>query len=629
MFIKRWTTHSKTWLRQTGIDRRRWYAQTSTLIKETSREPVNNASTFMEFPEKVIRSPYYNRGTGLQSKTRHEWGLRGYSPPGVETLETQQARALSHLRSKSSSLEKYIFLAQLRNSNSRLFYKLVNDQFEEIAPIIYTPTVGEACQEYSNIYPFLAPPGAPDGLYLTINDLPNLKEIIQNYCEQNGREIPEITVISDGSRILGLGDLGVNGIGIPIGKLQLYVGAAGIDPRKTLPIILDFGTNNEKYLNDPFYLGLKQKRPGDKEFYDAMDQVMNALYDVFPDILVQFEDFQSEHAFGLLEKYQDHKLCFNDDIQGTGSVILAGFINALRLAQEKADIRLEDHRIVFFGAGSSAIGVGKQILAYVMRHNNLSEEEAKSMFYYVDSKGLITKDRGDKLARHKVYFARDDNQQKQWKTLSQVIDYVQPTVLIGLSGQGKTFTNTILQKMGDINKSPIIFPLSNPMTKAECTFEQAMYNTDERVIFASGTAFPPYPASSGSMVTAGQGNNMYIFPGLGLGTLVAKSKLVSDGMIFAAAEGLASTLSKQDLLQGNIYPSLARIREVSSMVAVAVCRQALEENLATDPTLLQLAQNNPSSTLDQSILKYVQDKMWDVNQEDNFKVTVAAEASSS
>ncbi|CAO3639194.1 unnamed protein product [Cunninghamella echinulata] len=594
---------------------KRWYSQANALLQETPQYSTNNIKPNLK---KAANSPYYNQGTSLSPQTRKEWNLMGHYPPGVENMENQKKRALSLLRSKTNSLEKYIFLAQLRNSNTRLLYKLINDEFEEIAPIIYTPTVGEACVEYSNIYPFLAPPGSPDGLYITINDLPNLKEIIKNYCERTGSEYPEITVISDGSRILGLGDLGVNGIGIPIGKLQLYVGAAGIDPRKTLPIILDFGTNNEKYLNDPLYLGLRQKRPDDDKFYAAMDQVMNALYDVYPDILVQFEDFQSDHAFGLLEKYQHKVLCFNDDIQGTGSVILAGFINAIRVAQEKANIQPKDHRIVFFGAGSSAIGVGKQIQAYLMHQYGMTEEEAKKVFYYVDSKGLVTKDRGDKLAQHKVYFARDDNQQQQFNSISKVIDHVQPTALIGLSGQGKAFTDDILKKMGTINKSPIIFPLSNPMTNAECTFEQAMTNTNEKVIFASGTAFPPFKNTNGKYITAGQGNNMYIFPGLGLGTLVAKSKLVSDGMIFAAAQGLSNTLSPHDIEQGAIYPSLTRIREVSIDVAVAVCKQALKENLATDPDLIKLAAEATQSSLDQSLLQYVKNRMWDVDQDHYF-----------
>ncbi|KAI8066656.1 malic enzyme [Gongronella butleri] len=604
----------KAWTLTRPLQQQRLMHRT-TVLASPHPSPVNSKA-------KLATTPYYNQSTSLPAPSRQALGLRGYHPPAVETLDLQQQRALQFLRDKKTSLDKYVFLAQLRNSNLRLFYKLVNDQFEEIAPIIYTPTVGEACMEYSNIYPFLAPPGSPDGLYITLNDLPNLKEIIRDYCAKACMDAPEITVISDGSRILGLGDLGVNGVGIPIGKLQLYVGAAGIDPRKTLPIILDFGTNNEKYLQDPLYLGLKQKRPADAAFYSAMDQVMDGIYDAFPDILVQFEDFQSDHAFGLLEKYQDKVLCFNDDIQGTGSVILAGFINAIKLAEKKSGLRPEDHRFVFFGAGSSAIGVGKQLQAYFMKQYGLSEKESSQLFYYVDSKGLITMDRGDKLAQHKVYFARQDNAGAQFKSLDAVLDYVKPTALIGLSGQGQAFSTDLLAKMGDLNAHPIVFPLSNPMTNAECTFEQAMKTTDERVIFASGTAFPPYVSNkTGRAVTAGQGNNMYIFPGLGLGTLVAKASRVSDGMIYAAAQGLASTVSPAELEQGHIYPALTRIRQVSAHVAAAVAHQAVKEGLATNPGIIDIA-NNPEPK--QSLLQYVENQMWDVNHDDHFAVAASS-----
>ncbi|ORX61943.1 malic enzyme [Hesseltinella vesiculosa] len=610
--MKRFSNNALSFSR-TLAQQRRCYTQPSSGVHSPHASAVQSS--------KALTSPYYNQSTSMPAQTRQALGLRGYHPPAVETLDHQQTRALQFLRAKTTALDKYIFLAQLRNSNLRLFYKLVNDQFEEVAPIIYTPTVGEACVEYSNIYPFLAPPGSPDGLYVTINDLPNLKEIIRSYCAKAGLDAPEITVISDGSRILGLGDLGVNGIGIPIGKLQLYVGAAGIDPRKTLPIILDFGTNNEKYLDDPLYLGLKQNRPNDEKFYASMDQVMSSIYEAFPDILVQFEDFQSDHAFGLLEKYQNKVLCFNDDIQGTGSVILSGFMNAIKLAEKKSGVLPQDHRFVFFGAGSSAIGVGKQLQAYFMNHYGLSEDQSKKMIYYVDSKGLITQDRGDKLAQHKVYFARNDNNEDQFKSLAQVLDYVKPTALIGLSAQGQAFTPDHLKQMATLNQHPIVFPLSNPMTNAECTFEQAMINTDERVIFASGTAFPSFVSKkTGQSVTAGQGNNMYIFPGLGLGCLCSKATRVSDGMIYAAAQGLANTLSPAELEQGHIYPALTRIREVSAKVAAAVTVQAVKEKLATEPRVLQLlGQPNPES----AALEYVHEQMWDVNQDDHF-ITAAA-----
>ncbi|CDS02738.1 hypothetical protein LRAMOSA00142 [Lichtheimia ramosa] len=565
-------------------------------------------------------SPYYNQGTALTQEARTQLGLRGYAPVGVENLELQKTRALNQLRSKATDLEKYTFMAQLRNSNTRLFYKLVCDDIKEIAPIIYTPTVGTACAEYSNIYPFLGPPGAADGLYVSINDLPYLKDILRNYRKNSDGTIdePEITVITDGSRILGLGDLGVGGIGIPIGKLQLYSGAAGIDPRKTLPIVLDFGTNTERYLNDPLYLGLKQKRPDDEKFYEAVDEVMKAIYEVFPNILVQFEDFSSEHAFGLLEKYQDKVFCFNDDIQGTGSVILAGFMNAVRLAKEKAGVDPKDHRIVFFGAGSSAIGVAKQILSYFMREHGLSEDEAKKIFYLVDSKGLVTLDRGDRLAQHKVYFARSDNSQAQFRTLCDVIDYVKPTALIGLSAQHQAFTKEAVGKMAANNKLPIVFPLSNPMTNAECTFQQAMEYTDYKVLFASGTAFPPVTLPSGELKYAGQGNNMYIFPGLGLGAIVAKAARVSDSMVYEAAKGLSISLLPEEIQNGNLYPELDRIREVSGEVAAAVANQAIQEGLARDPEMLEIATNYKGQEYKDRLLAYVKSHMWDVNKDSCF-----------
>ncbi|KAI7882501.1 malic enzyme [Lichtheimia hyalospora FSU 10163] len=545
-------------------------------------------------------------------------GLHGYIPVAVEDLEMQKTRALRYLRSKTTSLDKYIFMAQLRNTNVRLFYKLVCDELKEIAPIIYTPTVGEACVEYSNIYPFLGPPGAADGLYITIHDLPRIKEILHNYHRSADGSVssPDITVITDGSRILGLGDLGMGGIGIPIGKLQLYSGAAGIDPRKTLPIILDFGTNTERYLNDPLYLGLKQKRPNDEEFYAAMDQVMQGLYDVFPDILVQFEDFSSEHAFGLLEKYQDKTFCFNDDIQGTGSVILAGFMNAVRVAQEKTGVQPGDHRIVFFGAGSSAIGVAKQILTYFMREHGFTEEQAKKIFYLVDSKGLVTLDRGDKLAQHKVYFARSDNNNAQFKTLCDVIDYAKPTALIGLSAQPQTFTKEAIQKMATMNKLPIVFPLSNPMTNAECTFQQAMEYTSNQVLFASGTAFPPVTLPSGELKYAGQGNNMYIFPGLGLGAIIAQARHVSDSMVYEAAKGLAASLIPEEIVQGDLYPALNRIRPVSALVAAAVCRQAVNEGLAQQQDLVHIIENGTQEEL----MAFVEKHMWDPNHHGHFNL---------
>ncbi|KAJ1969637.1 hypothetical protein H4R35_006085, partial [Dimargaris xerosporica] len=483
-----------------------------------------------------------------------------------------------------------------------LFYRLLLDNLEEITPIIYTPTVGAACLQYSHILPFLAPPGQPDGLFISINDLDNLDEIFTNYKASLDEPslTPQITVITDGSRILGLGDLGVNGMGIPVGKLQLYVAAAGLDPRRTLPICLDFGTNTSKYLQDDLYLGLRQTRPTDEQFYDAVDKVMTALTRHFPHIFIQFEDFSSEHAFELLHKYRDDYFCFNDDIQGTGAVILSGFINAIK----QAGIEATDHRILFHGAGSAGVGVAKQLMEYFVIEHGLTEEEAKKKFWLSDSKGLITLDRGDKLAQHKVFFARNDNHGHQSKNLLDTIDYVKPTALIGLCAQSGVFDKTVLNRMAALNQKPIVFPLSNPSTNAECTFEDAMVHTENRVIFASGTAFPPYtiPGTNETRVP-GQGNNMYIFPGLGLGATLAKPRVITDTMIYAAARALANSLNEEEKSQNFLYPRLTRIREVSVDVAAALCRQALDDNVALDKVVQRL----PNST---ALRDHVKVNMW-------------------
>ncbi|RUP43995.1 hypothetical protein BC936DRAFT_150098 [Jimgerdemannia flammicorona] len=567
---------------------------------------------------------YDYAGTAMPFNARHNLGIQGLLPSAIETQDMQKRRALVQLRSKETPLEKYIFMAQLRNTNVRLFYRIVCDELEELAPIIYTPTVGKACLEYSNIYPFLAPPGVPDGLYLTLSDLPNLTSVIRNYrpFPTDPSMTPQIAVISDGSRILGLGDLGVNGMGIPIGKLQLYVAGAGIDPRRTLPIVFDVGTNNETFLNDEFYLGVKHKRPSDEIFYPAVDAVLRALHEVYPDLLIQFEDWSSEHAFELLERYQNKIFCFNDDIQGTGAVILSGFINALRIVKEKDNVQPKDHRIVFFGAGSAGIGVAKQLLDYFVLEIGMPEEEAKRLFWIVDSKGLITQDRGDRLAQHKVYFARTDNNGRQFKELFDVVEYVKPTVLIGLSAVPRTFDETVLRRMGELNKQPIIFPLSNPMTQAECSYEEAMVHTKNRCIFASGTAFPVYTVpETGEKRIPGQGNNMYIFPGLGLGSIVAKPKHITNKMVFASAVALAKALTEEEIAQNLLYPSLTRIRQVSAQVAAAVCVQAVQEGLATDPDVLGYIPTDDAETTQhrgpgwERLIKFMESHMWRADQD--------------
>ncbi|KAI8064590.1 malic enzyme [Gongronella butleri] len=574
----------------------------SAIPSANKEEPTVNV-----IPSQWKTSAYHNQGTALDQSQRAQLGINALSPSRVESIDTQKQRAMRLLRSKPTLLEKYIMMAQMRTTNVHLFYKIVIEELEELAPIIYTPTVGTACLEYSNIYPFLAAPGTSDGLYLRAAPQDELLQMIKQYQPfPNEAYKPEIAVISDGSRILGLGDLGVNGIGIPIGKLQLYVSAGGIDPRKTLPIILDLGTNNEKFLADDFYLGLRQRRSDDAEFYASVDRVLQAVRNVYPDILIQFEDWSSEHAFGLLEKYQHELLCFNDDIQGTGAVILSGVMNAVKRVQVESGVQPADHRILFYGAGSAAIGVARQIQEYFQIEHGMSEDQAKRVFWIVDSKGLVTTDRGDKLAQHKVYYARDDNNGTQYKDLLAIVDYIKPTMLIGLSSIPGAFNEAVLTRLGELNEQPIVFPLSNPATQAECSFEQAMVATNNRVIFASGTAFPSFKEQNGKVHIPGQGNNMYIFPGLGLGAVLAHTTKITDRMVYEAAKALSESLTPEEKHLGWLYPSLKRIRHVSALVATAVCEEANRENLSRAPHIIDKKSHD-------EIYNYVVAHMWSPN----------------
>ncbi|RHZ44942.1 hypothetical protein Glove_707g62 [Diversispora epigaea] len=599
-------------------------SSSSSSLESGSKNGTNDSKI-----ENVMRSSYLNRGTTMSQSLRNSLKLTGLMPVAVENLDLQKKRALQQLRSKPTDLEKYLFLAWLRNTNVRLFYQIVIEELEEITPLIYTPTVGTACLEYSHIYPFLAPPGVPDGLYLSINDsLSNLKQIIKNYQPYPFDEsfTPQIAVITDGSRILGLGDLGVNGMGIPVGKLQLYVAGAGIDPRRTLPITLDLGTDSEKNLNDELYLGLRRKRVNDEQFYSFLDAVIESLIEVYPQLLIQFEDFSSEHAFELLAKYRNNIFCFNDDIQGTGAVVLSGFINAVNLV--KKEIPPTHHRLLFFGAGSAGVGVAKQLLEFFTIEHGMSEKDAKKLVWFVDTKGLITLDRGDKLAKHKVYFARSDNNGKQYKSLLEVIDYVKPTALIGLSTTGGVFNDDVLRRMSELNKRPIIFPLSNPMVNAECTFENAMRITKNKAIFASGTAFPPHvDQETGKVYYPGQGNNMYIFPGLGLGAILARSKIITDRQIYASASALATSLTFEETSQNLLYPAIQRIRQVSSEVAAAVIVEAVDEGLARNPKVIELVKKDYIKEMKlrkgekwEKLIKFVDSNMWDPKNAKFFEI---------
>ncbi|KAN0095571.1 malic enzyme [Hyaloscypha variabilis] len=524
----------------------------------------------------VLREPAWNKGTSFSPDERVSKNLTGLIPHVLESLETQCMRAMRMINSRSTNIDKYLYLSTLKQNNTDLFYRLLIDNVATLMPLVYTPTIGDVCLQYSTLYTH------PEALYISIKQRKSIATILRNWPYPE----PSICVVTDGSRILGLGDLGVNGVGISIGKLALYTGAAGIHPQKTLPIVLDCGTANEHNLRDPLYLGLRQKRVSPQVALEFMDEFMAAVKEVYPNMLVQFEDFETEKAFQYLERYKMEK-CFNDDIQGTGAVVLAGYMGAVSLS----GVPIEDQKLVFMGAGSAGVGVAKQVMEFYTRRG-LSEQAARDKFYLVDTRGLVTKDRGDKLAEHKKIFARTDNNGHQFTTLEEVIEYVKPTALIGLTATFGVFTESVVRALkasvdaSGLGRRPILFPLSNPLTKAECTFEQAITWTEGTVIFASGSPFSPYTTKTGDHITTyypNQGNNVYVFPGLGLGAILAKASRVTDAMVYTSAASLSGCLNSEEIRMGLIYPKIERVRDASVVVAREVMKCARRDGVSLLP----------------------------------------------
>ncbi|KAL8965979.1 MAG: hypothetical protein Q9183_003587 [Haloplaca sp. 2 TL-2023] len=512
----------------------------------------------------------------------------GLIPPVVEDQDVQLRRCIKQLARREKDMDKYLYLAGLRNNNTHLFYRLVTKHIKDIAPLIYTPTVGDACLQWSHNYV------QPEGMYLSYADKGHVASVLHNWPQH-----VEITVVTDGSRILGLGDLGINGMGIPVGKLALYIGCAGIRPEATLPLMLDLGTGNKELREDPLYMGSRREKGSAEEEQEFLDEVMIALNEKWPGIVVQFEDFKN--PFPALERYQQKYTCFNDDIQGTGAVVLAGIINAVK----KSGVPVKDQRAVFMGAGSAGVGVAKQIVEFFMREG-LTEDQARQCFWLVDTKGLVANDRGDKLAEHKVYFSRSDNGGKQYRNLAEVVDYVKPTILMGLSTIGGIFAPDLLTKMAQWNERPIIFPLSNPSANSECTFEDAVKYTNGKALFASGSPFAPV-VYEGRTLHAGQGNNMYVFPGIGLGTILSKATVVTQSMIYASAEALSTALSPSETAQDWLYPEVARIRDVSVIVAMGVIRAAEEAGVTRETRIKGMK--------DEELEQWVRSKMYDPHEE--------------
>ena len=509
----------------------------------------------------LIRDPMLNKGTAFSEKERDEFNLYGLVPPHVSTFEEQIKRVTENYRRKDTDLGKYIFLEALHDRNEILYYALLLRNLEELTPIVYTPTVGTACQQFGHLF------RRARGMYISAHAKGDFKKRISNWPQND----IDVIVVTDGSRILGLGDLGASGIGIPIGKLSLYVACAGIYPSKKLPVVIDVGTDNETLLKDPLYLGGKHPRIKGEEYYEIIDEFITAAHERWPKALIQFEDFTNDHAFPLLKKYRERLLCFNDDIQGTGGVALAGLLAAMRVTKEK----LNEQKIIFLGAGSAAVGIADMIVAGMVEEG-LSKEEARKRFWFIDSKGLVITTRGDKLAEHKIVYARNEKFQK---TLLEVVKSVKPTVLIGVSKQTGAFNEQVVREMKKHVDTPIIFALSNPTSKSECTPTQAYEWTDGNVVYASGSPFDPIK-DKGKTYTTGQGNNMYIFPGVGLGAIVCEATKITDSMFYIAAKTLADLVKEEDLKKGRIYPDLNDIREISSHIAFAVCEIAYANGIA-------------------------------------------------
>jgi malate dehydrogenase (oxaloacetate-decarboxylating)(NADP+) len=508
----------------------------------------------------LLRDPLLNKGTGFTQKERDALGLRGLLPATQLTIEAQEERLLANLRRLPNDLERYVALNALHDRNETLFFRLVVDNIDKIQPLIYTPTVGLACQRFGYIFQ------RPRGLFIGANDKGRIRKLLANWPYP-----AKLIVVTDGERILGLGDLGANGMGIPVGKLSLYSACAGVHPQLCLPVMLDVGTNNEDLLKDPYYVGLRRKRLRGAAYDNLIDEFITAANKVFPGVLIQFEDFANHAAFRLLIKYGEKCCCFNDDIQGTAAVALAGLLSALRLTGGK----LSEQTLLFLGAGEAATGIADLVVSAMMAEG-LSEAEARQRNWLVDSRGLVIRSRTE-LTAQKLPYAHEHAPIGDFLT---TIKALRPTAIIGVAAVGGTFTPEVLRTMAEINARPIVFALSNPTSKAECSAEEAYRHTGGRALFACGSPYDPVTLDGKTFVPR-QGNNSYIFPGVGLGAIASGARRVTDDMFMAAARTLARLVSEADLQQGSLYPALPRIREVSAQIGAAVAGVAYNRGLAT------------------------------------------------
>ncbi|MDQ0598391.1 malate dehydrogenase (oxaloacetate-decarboxylating) [Streptomyces canus] len=522
----------------------------------------------------LLADPLLNKGTAFSPQERAELGLDGLLPPATESLEEQADRAYKAFLAYDKPLNRHIYLRQLQDTNEVLFYDLLTRHLEEMLPVVYTPTVGEACRRFSQIY------RRPRGLFLTYEDRHRFREILRN------RPNPEVDVIvvTDGQRILGLGDQGVGGMGIPIGKLSLYTAIGGIHPARTLPILLDAGTDNEQLLTGEHYLGRRQHRVTGDAYDEMIEAFVSAVEAELPGTLLQWEDFATAHARPILGRYQDRLLTFNDDIQGTAAVALG----ALSTATKVAGTRLTDHRLVVLGAGSAAIGVADMIRTALVEEG-LSEQQAADRFWFVDIDGLLVRSRTDLTPEQRVY-ARDDAEVRQWggRDLAQVVDEVKPTVLIGLSTAHGAFTEEIVRTMAEACDRPVILPLSNPTSNAEAEPADLARWTDGRALIAAGSPFPPLKVD-GREVPVAQANNVYVFPAVGLAVAACRASRVTDRMMVAAARAVGECAVRAGTDGATpLLPPLAGMREAAREIAVAVAEAAVEDGVAPRATEAEL-----------------------------------------
>lgn len=507
----------------------------------------------------VLRNKTLNRSITFDRRERERFGLTGLLPYGVSTDQEMVHRMMVNVERLPRDIDRYLLLSSVQERNERLFYRTVVEHIERILPLIYTPTVGEACKEFSHIA------REPKGFYITPADRGRIRQILGNWPQKHVRVI----VVTDGQRILGLGDLGANGMGIPIGKLALYTACAGIDPETCLPVTLDVGTNNEELRKDVLYLGYPRKRLEGKAYFDLVEEFVMAVQSRYPDALIQFEDFLTPNAYALLNRYRERVLCFNDDIQGTAAVALAGVYSSTRIT----GVPFKDLRIMFLGAGSAATGIA-DLMTNAFVDEGLGRDDARRQLWFVDLQGLVVKGRKD-LLEHNLPYAHAH----QALGFVEAIDAIKPHVLIGATGAPGTFTQQVVERMSRQNDRPVIFALSNPTSKAECTAEQAYSWSGGRAIFASGSPFAPV-TYEGKTLRPGQGNNAYVFPGIGLGAIACRARILPDELFLTAARTLARLVTPKDLAAGALYPPLRDIRKISLGIATAVATKAWEMKLA-------------------------------------------------